>query len=183
MIGLAPHYLDLQEKTVEQMIDAALLPPLAKYTQDANVPREELWREKVRHYANNAGGTVGSSIGGFVLGLFLALMELLVLAMERLWFIVAPGIFMFILYCLISLVSQPGQWTREMIGAVLLPGYVVGGLTSLLCATGYAVYRAWVRQKEREQVKATEKWGSEPEKQERQLQFGGVVSQGDGDGV
>jgi len=166
LVELAPHWLELQKKTAKEMVDGALLPALVEKTIDANIPRAALWREKVRHIADTIFGGVASFIGQALVSILVAFLEIMVLAMEKLAIVIVPFVLVFLGYCLIGLLSQPGQWTAEMIGSVLLPGFVCGVAASGLATTIYVLIEVHKRQKQRKDIVLTEKWGGAPEKLE-----------------
>ena len=91
-VRLTDKWLTLSEHIAAAKIDRTLLPVLWQETRDANVPREGLWMERVRHWMASLGGSVAVAITGFAVGALQGVIETLVLAFTHLAVVFVPGL-------------------------------------------------------------------------------------------
>lgn len=160
MLNLADQWLDLTEQIASERVDNTLLPALYTELMEANIPREEISREKVRHVSHTLFGGIAAGVAGAVVGIVEALTEALVAGLDRAAVVLGPGLGIFLLSCIVMTIqaNQIGQsFTWQIIGTIVYYSLWLGLLAALLSALLYASWRAYQRHRRREAIERRER--------------------------
>ena len=154
-LSLTQRYVDLAEEIAENRIDRTMLPALLEETAEANVPREGLLRERVRHGANYVGGGVTSAVSGFFTGALVAALEAMVWALDRAAVVLVPFTFTFLVSCIVMTI-QANQAQRafdgELIRYILFYSFWLSALVGVFSGTLWAAWTAYQRRRMERQV-------------------------------
>jgi hypothetical protein len=142
LIDLAQHWLALRGEIATQQIDNTLLPRLLEETVDANLPREALWRERIRHVALAVSGGVSSAGIGLAIGLVVGFLETITLGIVKLPFIIVPALVVFITSLVVWTARYHPAITGDTVVEMVKTALWLASLTALASSVVFAAWRA-----------------------------------------